>query len=110
MLRITELGDTSGDSCAELGEEWNPLAPKATTTWKQSYSGWEQISTPGTNEDGRIDAFTTDVDGNVTFRQEALLQNLVGDDGLYGRGIFLSEKDSDVIIGCCAIGNDTYRA
>lgn len=61
------------------------------------------------NEDGRIDAVTTDVMGMSEFRQEDFLQNLGGDDGLFGRGMTLSVKDSDVILACCTIGRDTYR-
>ena len=32
-----------------------------------------------------------------------------GEDSLLGRGLYISEKDSDVILGCCVIGRDTYR-
>ena len=110
VLRITELGDTTGVACSGLGDEWNPLAPAATSSWARDYYGrWIEKTVEGVNEHGRIDAVTTDADGAVTFRQEELLQNLYGDDGLLGRGIFLSEKDSDVILGCCSIGRDTYR-
>ena len=96
--------------CAELGDEFNPLAPEPKSSWKQDYWGqWIETKVRPTNEDGRIDAITSDADGKVSFRQEKLLQNLAGDDSLLGRGIYLSEKDSDIILGCCAIGRDTYR-
>lgn len=74
VLRITELGDTTGASCSELGAEFNPLAPKAKSTWTQDYWGtWTENWTYPTNEDGRIDAVKTDTDGMATFRQEELL-------------------------------------
>lgn len=110
VLRITELGDTTGGMCQELGEEFNPLAPEPKSNWTQDYWGqWTETKTYPTNEDGRIDAITADAEGKSSFRQEKLLQNLGGEDSLLGRGIFISEKDSDVILGCCVIGRDTYR-
>ena len=34
VLRITEFGNIQGEMCAELGDEFNPLAPKPIATWK----------------------------------------------------------------------------
>lgn len=61
--------------CAELGEEFNPLAKAATkSSWKQDYWGrWIEIKVPATNEDGRIDAVTSDAEGKLSFRQESFL-------------------------------------
>ena len=54
---------------------------------------------------------TADSNGVVTdFRKDDLYQNLVGENGIIGRGISLSLKDSDSILACCAIGLDIYRA
>ena len=69
VLRITEVGDIQGGMCAELGEEFNPLAPPPKVTYKMNDWGyWTQVIEPQTNEDGRIDAITADAEGKVSFR------------------------------------------
>ena len=42
-------------------------------------------------------------------RQNAIEQDLAGDDSLIGRSIGLYEKDDDKVLACCVIAVDTYR-
>jgi len=109
-LRIQEFGDITG-GCTKLGDEFNPWVAEHKDPYAQRYGGWDhQYAYVDPWEGiGKIDNVTSDADGNVTFRQNGLEQNLDGDDSLIGRSIGLYEKDDDTVLGCCVIAVDTYR-
>ena len=72
---------------------------------------WGKIHAKHLLAEGALPTVTADSNGVVTeFREDDLYQNLVGENGIIGRGMSLSLKDSDSILACCAIGVDIYRA
>ena len=74
VLRITEYGDIQGGMCADIGDEFNPLATEPQVTWiLDEFGYWIESYARPTNEDGRIDAFASDANGNIQFRQDVLL-------------------------------------
>ena len=108
-LRVFEYGNLSGESCENLGDEFNPFAVEAQ---QPQWNGWGWSSPSHSHADerqGKIDSFETDGEGNVEFRQQYFLQNLGGDDSLIGRSMALFEKDDDTPISCCIIAVDIYR-
>ena len=38
-----------------------------------------------------------------------LMQNLEGEESLYGKGLSIAVAGSDTVLGCCVIGRDVYR-
>ena len=101
-IRINEYGKTRDDEgmeCQGVGTEFNPLKEV------NKYGVANPYQDPSR---GRISDINTDENGDVTFFESNILQNLTGKEGVLGRSLTISSKVDEVItlIDCCTIGID----
>ena len=90
---------TLGTMCDATGDEFNPLVEL------------DPYYEPAEHQDpsrGRLDGFTTDMDGKGAFHQKKLLQNLGGKESLLGKSITMlsvsaEEGVDDMLLDCCII-------
>mmetsp|Transcript_3027 Transcript_3027/g.3550 ORF Transcript_3027/g.3550 Transcript_3027/m.3550 type:complete len:440 (+) Transcript_3027:282-1601(+) len=95
-IRVRRFGYTGAD-CLNSGPEFNPMLEV------------NRYNEPNPFQDptrGRIDDFTSDETGALSYNMKEYLGNLSGHESIVGRSIHLTVKGEPNPVACCTIGDD----